>query len=296
VGVTCSSTSDRLQHAVCGDDESTGEVNPSRFGYPERSKSSFTTYDFPGDSVIEPSYGDFMSYWSANRGQMEHERAVIKPKVKRANKRERTKSLVSLPFKFMDYTTPIRVHHNHAERSKDSRTQKNAQGEEFSSRIWRNEFPMNDQETDIQLRGNICKLKETGSPLITLDDDRRIIISHKAYFDDVLAFVLGCVKTNPNIPLEIKRLLGKCIDLADERHFAPHGHHYSHSGDETRTYRWTTLERLFDRHVCRSIVTTRQLEDLSGPYRIHYFIEGHWNDKIYVGENAFAVPDPPSEC
>jgi hypothetical protein len=65
---------------------------------------------------------------------------------------------------------------------------------------------------------------------ITVQPDGTIVISPKAYADDVVAFVSAAISTNPNISQTLKDFLIDFIDDMDMRAVKRHG--YSHNLDE----------------------------------------------------------------
>lgn len=114
------------------------------------------------------------------------------------------------------------------------------------ARVWRNTFPAQDHPTDLQRPGNICKIPagNVGRKGIDVMEDGSIVIGPKVYFDDVLAFLLGCQKSNPGLKSEIKNLMAETIDAADRRNFEKGGHCYNHSPEEAN-HNWKNLEGFF---------------------------------------------------
>lgn len=66
--------------------------------------------------------------------------------------------------------------------------------------------------------------------LITVEQDGAVHISPKAYADDVVAFVLGAIRSNPTIDDSIKQHLADFVNAMDARADKRHG--YSNSPDE----------------------------------------------------------------
>lgn len=80
--------------------------------------------------------------------------------------------------------------------------------------------------------GGYCKGK------IIVNDDGSVTVSHKVFADELLAFTLGCMKSNPGISNEIKSKLGEVIDMMDARAVAKHN--YSHSPEEA-AHTWVSV-------------------------------------------------------
>ena len=77
---------------------------------------------------------------------------------------------------------------------------------------------------------------------IVVQENGSVLISEKVFADEVLAFVLGCMKTNPTINNSIKAKLGEVIDAMDARAVAKHG--YSHSKEEA-AHAWTSVSSAY---------------------------------------------------
>ena len=80
--------------------------------------------------------------------------------------------------------------------------------------------------------GGYCKNK------ITVNEDGTVLVGHKVFADELLAFTLGCMKTNPGISDEIKAKLGEVIDMMDARAYAKH--QYNHSPEEA-AFNWESV-------------------------------------------------------
>jgi hypothetical protein len=78
----------------------------------------------------------------------------------------------------------------------------------------------------------------TSHALITVNADGSVLISPKAYADDVVAFVLGAIANNPTIAAPIKQTLADFVNKMDARAVSRHG--YSDSADE-KAYAWSDI-------------------------------------------------------
>lgn len=65
---------------------------------------------------------------------------------------------------------------------------------------------------------------------ITVNPDGSILIGSKAFADDVIAFMAGAIKSNPNISDNIKAHLVAFVDAMDERAVGRHA--YDHNVEE----------------------------------------------------------------
>lgn len=87
--------------------------------------------------------------------------------------------------------------------------------------------------------GDYVTASSGDNSLVRVNDDGSILISPKAYVDDVGAFCYGAIRSNPTISDEIKNHLARFIDDMDVRALTRHG--YSHSCDEERTLVWKQI-------------------------------------------------------
>lgn len=85
--------------------------------------------------------------------------------------------------------------------------------------------------------GGYCKNK------ITVNEDGSVHVSHKVFADELLAFTLGCIRSNPTIPDEIKAKLGEVIDLMDARAVKKHGYSYS---PEEAAHEWKSVASAYE--------------------------------------------------
>jgi hypothetical protein len=108
------------------------------------------------------------------------------------------------------------------------------------SRQDRHAFIASPAASDMKRPGNLCKWPAGTYGKIRVDDDGTIVVSHKAYADDVVAFVAGAIESNPTIADEIKNRLRAFVDDMDARAVARHG--YSQSADEA-AFTWTPLAK-----------------------------------------------------
>lgn len=96
-----------------------------------------------------------------------------------------------------------------------------------SGRVFRNTFPTS-TISDPEMKCNIARVpagRYGKNILVHANGD--ILISNKAYPDDVLALILKGMLDNPTISDEIKLLIAEALDKMDERAVKRHG--YSHS-------------------------------------------------------------------
>lgn len=79
-----------------------------------------------------------------------------------------------------------------------------------------------------------------GETRVRVQEDGSIWISRNAYADDVVAFVLGCIRSNPTIADGIKLALADFVDLMDARAVKRHG--YSNSQAE-KDFSWESTSK-----------------------------------------------------
>jgi len=107
------------------------------------------------------------------------------------------------------------------------------------SRLTRHSLSTTPPAADMARPGNFCKFAAGDyAKCIVVDERGRIIIDPCAYADDVAAFVLGCVRSNPTIEPGIKRKLAEFVDDMDARAVKRHG--YSKSAEE-KNFVWTSV-------------------------------------------------------
>ncbi len=106
-------------------------------------------------------------------------------------------------------------------------------------REFRNNFPLNHLNSDLTIPGNICKLSAGNycNNKIKVDDEGNFTVSNKAYSDDVIAFISGCISSNPTISNDIKYILHKFINKMDNRAIERHGYKDSREKEHT----WNNL-------------------------------------------------------
>jgi hypothetical protein len=109
----------------------------------------------------------------------------------------------------------------------------------FNDREWRNRSQDGLEFSDNP--SNFAKVKSGDHGLIRLDEDGSIHIDKRAYADDVVAFVLACIKNHPGIACNIKQKLGDFLNGMDERALKIHG--YSKS-PEQQAYIWKQIDLL----------------------------------------------------
>ena len=111
----------------------------------------------------------------------------------------------------------------------------------MTDREFRNTFPTQAHPTDLDQPGNLCKIGPGAyGDNVHVDEKGTITISPKAYADDVVAFVLGCMRKNPTVSNEIKGYLAQFLDAMDERAVTRHG--YSNSKAEA-DYVWKRIHK-----------------------------------------------------
>ena len=112
-----------------------------------------------------------------------------------------------------------------------------------TSRQFRNEFPQQEHASDPKRPSNFCKLfAGTYGKHFEVHGDGSVTIAPKAYVDDVAAFLLGCVASNPTLSQERKCHLARFIDEMDARAVERHG--YSHNEQE-KSFVWTPVSAKF---------------------------------------------------
>lgn len=108
------------------------------------------------------------------------------------------------------------------------------------SRQFRNHIASSPPPINIERPGNTAKFEagQFGKNIVVADDGT-ITISKKAYADDIVAFVLGAIRSNPTIDDTIKANLARFVDEMDKRAVDRHG--YSHSKEEA-DFEWNSVE------------------------------------------------------
>lgn len=110
-------------------------------------------------------------------------------------------------------------------------------------REFRNTFPMQPHKYDTKSTNNFCRMP-VGSygtkthDVVTVNADYSLTVSKRAFADDVVAFVLGSISSNPTISDDIKAHLARFLDAMDARALARHG--YSKSEKE-QAHTWTPV-------------------------------------------------------
>jgi hypothetical protein len=108
----------------------------------------------------------------------------------------------------------------------------------MSSRQFRHAVSTTGLPFDASTQSNFAKVIPGTYGPITVQENGDIVISREAYADDVLAFVLGCISSNPTIDPLTKQNLGVVIDMFDARAVFRHG--YSGS-EEEKNFEWTPV-------------------------------------------------------
>lgn len=109
-------------------------------------------------------------------------------------------------------------------------------------REFRNKFPTDPKVVDMSNPSNFCKIQPGLYENFTVSPEGVISISSKAYPDDVVAFVLGCISSNPTISDDLKLHLAKFLDGMDKRAVDRHG--YSNSEVE-KNFTWVNVENSY---------------------------------------------------
>ena len=111
--------------------------------------------------------------------------------------------------------------------------------EPATGRQFRNTWPVARHAGPLDAPGNMCK--SGAGPCgknIVVNEDGSVTISRKAYADDVVAFALGCIQSNPTISLDTKLHLARFVDDMDARAVARHGYSYS---EPDRALEWKSV-------------------------------------------------------
>lgn len=99
---------------------------------------------------------------------------------------------------------------------------------ETTSRYWRlrarNGQLLGDPVLKAGIQGRFCQSLAGTYRHIEVKPDGTIVISPKAYADDVVAFVSASIATNPTIDSSIKAHLTRFLDDLDARAVARHGY------------------------------------------------------------------------
>ncbi len=112
---------------------------------------------------------------------------------------------------------------------------------EGKTREFRNRFPLEaGQYFNKETPSSFAKLHPGfyADGKIELKEDGTIVISPKAYADDVVAFVAGGMSTNPTLDQSIVTHLHHFLNEMDLRSFARHGYSFS---PEQADAGWSTL-------------------------------------------------------
>ena len=106
-------------------------------------------------------------------------------------------------------------------------------------RHFRNTFPLNSIKPDLDKHGNTCKLPSGFycNNKINVHDDGSFTVLNKCYVDDVVAFLSGCIHSNPTISQDIKSTLHTFLNQMDDRALQRHGYEESREKD----YEWKKL-------------------------------------------------------
>lgn len=108
----------------------------------------------------------------------------------------------------------------------------------MSSRQFRNNFAIYGAPFDATNPSNFAKIAPGTYGPVTVCSDGSIAIASGAYADDVLAFVAGCIASNPTISSGIKEDLGDVIDDFDARAVDRHGYSFD---EEEKNFPWKSV-------------------------------------------------------
>lgn len=109
---------------------------------------------------------------------------------------------------------------------------------DMKGRLFRNLFPMSELSNP-DMKSNFVRVPPgMYGENFTVHVNGDILISHKAYSDDVIAFALKGMLDNPNIPDDIKIQVADILDKMDAIAVKRHG--YSRS-ETQRNFEWKSL-------------------------------------------------------